>query len=199
MPLKKSLIITINVITFMTLAPLIAFAETNSLEFSFKPGLFSTQYLLITNRDAKRALEFYGCYNHSSGASAAETSYFVVMKDGIKRYFDSPMFCEIGQKGRYWVNPGTSGKIPFKIKKELLRNADKVVFEGISFTPVQTNGFIDLTDKKQLLISYDVPSGKIVYDENQMPVDNAIGHKTIFTGISAEEGKYNFRLKGQLK
>lgn len=183
----------------MTFAPFLAFAETNSFNFSFRPGLFSTQYLLITNRDANRALEFYGCYNRPSGASVAETSYFFVMKDGIKHYFDSPMFCEIGQKGRYWVNPGTSGKIPFKIKKEFLRNADKVVFQGISFTPVQTNGFIDLIDKKQLLISYDVSSGKITYEENPMPADNAIGQKTIFTGISAEEGKYNFRLKGQVK
>ncbi|MCB9757917.1 MAG: hypothetical protein H6753_05805 [Candidatus Omnitrophica bacterium] len=199
MPLKKSLIITISVLTFMTLASFFAFAETNSFEFSFKSGLFSTQYLLITNRDTKRALEFYGCYNRSGGTLTTETSYFVVMKDGIKHYFDSPMFCEIGQKGRYWVNPGTSGKIPFKIKKELLRNADKVVFQGISFTPVQTNGFIDLTDKKQLLISYNVSSGKIVYDENQMSADNTFGQKTIFRGTGEEEGKYNFRLKGQLK
>lgn len=126
-------------------------AEANQFSFEFKKVKFSNLFnLIIKNMDSERAVEFYGC-NHQ-----LETNYYVLMENGSKYNFDSDFFCQIGIKGRYGVNPGDIGKIPFKIKKDILQNAERIVFKGISYIPIKNGGFVDYIDTRELTVTYDV-------------------------------------------
>ena len=136
-------------------------AEANEVKFEFKKGMLPNNYYLITNNDdEKRTVEFQGCYN----STPFDTNYYVQMKNGSKYYFDSKIFCEIGIKGRYWIASGDRGKIPFKIQKKIMQNAEKVVFKGSIFLPIETDSFVDSTDIRDLTVIYDVESGHVSFE-----------------------------------
>lgn len=132
--------------------------EANDFHFDFQKGIFSRNYnLKISNQDSNRTISFSGCYNNP----AYETSYYVVMKNGTKHYFDSKIFCQIGMKGRFWINSGQSGRIPFKIKKEIIGNAVSIVFEGVTFIPVEREGVVESDDSRKLVVTYNVKTGNV--------------------------------------
>ena len=134
-------------------------AEANQFSFEFKKAKFSNVFnLIIRNTDTKRAIEFYGCNNQ------LETNYYVLMKNGSKYNFDSDLFCQIGIKGRYGVNPGDIGKIPFKIKKDIMQNAERLVFKGVSYIPIKNGGFVDYTDTRELTVIYDVVNDRTAFE-----------------------------------
>ncbi len=136
-------------------------AEASELKFEFKKGLLPNTYnLIVNNNDKKRTVEFYGCYNQTP----FETNYYLMMKNGSKHYFDSKIFCEIGMKGRYWIVSGDQGKIPFKIGKKIIQNAEKITFQGFVFVPERTGGFVDSTDMHELVVTYDVKSGTTSFE-----------------------------------
>ena len=135
-------------------------AEANELKFEFKKGMLPNNYYLITNNDEKRTVEFQGCYN----STPFDTNYYVQMKNGSKYYFDSKIFCEIGIKGRYWITFGDRGKILFKIQKNIMQNAEKVIFRGSIYLPIRTDSFVDSTDMRDLIVTYDVQTGRASFE-----------------------------------
>ncbi len=135
-------------------------AEANQFGFDFKKNKFSSKFnLIILNKDPKRTIEFHGCYEQPS----LETNYYALMKNGSKYNFDSNVFCQIGMKGRYWVNSGETGKIPFRIKKGIMQDAERIVFKGITYIPVTTGYVVDYTDVRELIVVYNVTMGSISF------------------------------------
>lgn len=169
-------------IFFLTILLLVnSSAEAKQLSFEFKKAKFSDIYnLIIRNMDSERAVEFYGCYNYQP----AETNYFVLMKNGSKYNLDSDMFCQIGMKGRYGVNPNDRGKIPFKVQKDIMRNAERVVFKGITYIPINSGGFIDYADMRELTVTYDVVNDSMSFEVGKEVLKQSV--KAI--GDSHQEG-----------
>lgn len=145
---------------FLMTLMLIARVEAQEFNFDFQKNILSRNYTLkISNQDPKRAISFSGCYYQPT----TETNYYAIVKDGTKYYFDSKTFCQIGMKGHYWINSGENGKISFRIKKNIVENAVSIIFEGVTFIPVRTGNFVDSTDMRKLLVTYDMQSGASVF------------------------------------
>jgi hypothetical protein len=136
-------------------------AEAGQMIFEFKENLLPNTYnLIVNNNDEKQTVEFFGCYN----SSPIETNYHVLMHNGSKYNFDSKMFCEIGVKGRYAVNSGEQGKIPFKISKNIMQNAEKIIFKGVVYVPIHKESFTDISEMRDLIVSYDVVHKNASYE-----------------------------------
>jgi len=151
----KILTILLSIMVFSSIS------EASQFSFDLKKGAFFNKHsLIVSNQDPKRTISFSGCFNNAS----VETDYYVLMNNGSKHYIDSKIFCQIGMKGRYWINSSDKGVIPFKIKKEIMRNAQEIVFKGVTFIPVRTGSFVDSTDMRELVVTYDVDSGETVFN-----------------------------------
>ncbi len=163
-------------------------AEANQFSFEFKKAKFSNVFnLIIRNTDTKRAIEFYGCNNQ------LETNYYVLMKNGSKYNFDSDLFCQIGIKGRYGVNPGDIGKIPFKIKKDIMQNAERLVFKGVSYIPIKNGGFVDYTDTRELTVIYDVVNDRTAFEVGKEIMKQSVAKDVLNNGIEIDQ----YRLKSK--
>ena len=128
-------------------------AGVYGIHFRFKKGILPNTYnLKIDNQSDTRAVEFAGCYS----AASAETNFYVLFKNGTKQYFDSKVFCGIGAKGRYWVNPRRKGSIPFKIEQRYMTNAEKIVLKGEVYIQRMEGFFMNKDELRELTLTYDV-------------------------------------------
>jgi hypothetical protein len=78
------------------------------------------------------------------------------MNDEKRFYFSSPIFKDIGFKGRFWINQGEVKKISFKLPKEAIKNGKEIVFNGFSYIPKNDNGIYDEQDRRTLMIIYNI-------------------------------------------
>lgn len=169
------------------------YTAPEEVNFQFQKSRWpGTYHLAIHNNDPVRAVEFYGCY----GASPDETAYYLMMENGSKFYFDSDFFCQIGAKGRYGVNPGQHGSIPFKIRKEMFKSARQIVFKGVTYTPRQEDSVWYQDDVQEMIVTYDVLQKQTAYEYGQKIESKSV--EDIFSQESSSDFKRSdgFRLIG---
>lgn len=171
-------------------------ADYSEFVFSFQRGLWpNTYYLKIKNRSPNRTVSFF----------ANENDHYIVEKNGAQIPLDVR---GVGWKGWYWLNPGQTGTIPYKIEKRVIKNAAKVVFKGTVFIEKREGSFVEPTDQRAITITYhfdtrkiDVEIGTEILPEPQSPFflnnepNGRVNEDPLEKGIDIDE----FRLRDNLK